>query len=135
MFSFSCLIWKLNLKNYFRGFLSVRSWSAFCFYNYYLSNKGRNWVLICPLISQNTDCLTSLCSICNEGSHRLLFLKLFCFAPKGSGQRSVYFHVSAECSWTSCTAGAEPSAWAPICPWHLALCLLCTLVLLYCCAG
>lgn len=79
---------ELNFRNYFRGFFSVRSWNAFCFYSYYLSNKGRNWVLICPLISQKCDCFTSLCSVCNEGAHRLLFLKLFFFVPKGLGQVS-----------------------------------------------
>lgn len=127
---------ELNFKNYFRGFLSVRSWNAFFFYSYYLSNKGRKWVLICPLISQNSDCLTSLCSVCSEGAHRLLFLKLFCFAPEGSGQISVFISMCLQtAAWTSCTAGGEPSAWAPICPWHLALCLLCTLVPLCCCAG
>lgn len=88
---------ELNFKNYFRGFLSVRFWNAFFFYSYYLSNKGRKWVLICPLISQNSDCLTSLCSVCNEGAHRLLFLKLFCFATwRFRANKCVYFHVSAD---------------------------------------
>lgn len=110
------------------------AWNAFWFYSYYLSNKGRSWVLVCVLISQNTDCLTSLCSVCNEGAHRLLFLKLFCFAPKGSGQISVYFPVSAECcldkghcrSRALCLGSHLPMALSLVLALHLgAIILLC----------
>lgn len=130
-------LWSWISEITFRGFLSVRSSNAFCFYSFYLSNKGRNWVLICPLISQNTDCLTCLCSVCNEGTHRLFFLELFCFAPKGSGQISVYFPVSAECcldkghcrSRALCLGSHLPMAFSLVFALHVgAIILLCRVV-------
>lgn len=130
-------LWSWISKNYFWGFLAVRSLHAFCYYSYSLPSVGRNWVLICPLISQNTDCLTSLCSVCSEGAHRLLFLKLFCFAPKGSGQISVYFPVSAECCLDklqcrrrACCLGSHvPVALSLVLALHLgAIILLCRVV-------